>query len=88
MPISDEYRDELKSDVADLRNVAGRPGGAIKAAAFIEAGVAAETEWAHLDIAGSAWLEEDRPFSPKGPQGAAVRTLVAFARRLAAKQRA
>jgi leucyl aminopeptidase len=86
MPLSDEYRDEMKSDVADLRNSAGRMGSAIKGAAFIEAGVSAETEWAHLDIAGSAWFDEDRPFSPKGPQGAAVRTLVAVARRLAAKQ--
>jgi leucyl aminopeptidase len=85
MPLSDEYRDEIKSDVADLRNSAGRLGSAIKGAAFIEAGVQPETEWAHLDIAGSAWFEEDRPFSPKGPQGSSVRTLVALAARLAAR---
>jgi leucyl aminopeptidase len=85
MPLSDEIRDEVKSEVADLRNSAGRLGGAIKGAAFIEAGVDAETEWVHLDIAGTAWFEEDRPFSPKGPQGAAVRTLVELATRIAAR---
>ncbi|MDP8903934.1 MAG: leucyl aminopeptidase [Chloroflexota bacterium] len=82
MPLADEYRDEMKSDVADLRNSAGRMGSAIKGAAFIEAGVDPDVEWAHLDIAGSAWFEEDRPFSPKGPQGAPVRTLIELARRL------
>jgi leucyl aminopeptidase len=85
MPLSDEIRDEVKSEVADLRNAAGRLGGAIKGAAFIEAAVDPETEWVHLDIAGTAWLEEDRPFSPKGPQGAAVRTLVELATRVAAR---
>jgi leucyl aminopeptidase len=85
MPLSDEYRDEIKSDVADLRNSAGRLGSAIKGAAFIEAGTSAETEWAHLDIAGSAWYEEDRPFAPKGPQGAPVRTLIALAGQLAGR---
>ncbi len=85
MPLSDEYRDEMKSEVADLRNSAGRLGSAIKGAAFIEAGVSPEVEWAHLDIAGSAWFEEDRPFAPKGPQGAPVRTLVALAGQIAAR---
>jgi leucyl aminopeptidase len=85
MPLSDEYRDEIKSDVADLRNSAGRLGSAIKGAAFIEAGASAETEWAHLDIAGSAWYEEDRPFAPKGPQGAPVRTLIALAGQFAGR---
>ncbi|HUG48665.1 MAG TPA: leucyl aminopeptidase [Candidatus Limnocylindria bacterium] len=86
MPLSDEFRDEMKSEVADLRNSAGRPGSASKGAAFIEAGLSPEVEWAHLDIAGSAWLEEERPFSPKGPQGTPVRTLVSLAESLAAKQ--
>jgi leucyl aminopeptidase len=83
MPLADEYRDEVKSDVADLRNSAGRYGSAIKGAAFIEAGVSAETEWVHLDIAGAAWFEEERPFSPKGPQGVSVRTMVELARTFA-----
>jgi leucyl aminopeptidase len=83
MPISDEYRDDVKGEVADLRNSAGKLGSAIKGAVFIEAGLEPSTEWAHLDIASTAWYEEDRPFSPKGPQGTAVRTLIELASRLA-----
>ncbi|MEP7360620.1 MAG: leucyl aminopeptidase [Chloroflexota bacterium] len=84
LPLADEHREEMKSDVADLRNSSGgRLGGTILGAAFIEAAVEPDTEWAHLDIASTAWYEEDRPFSPKGPQGAAVRTLVELAQTLA-----
>jgi leucyl aminopeptidase len=83
MPLSDEYRDNMKGEVADLRNSAGRLGSAINGAAFIEAGLEPSTEWAHLDIASSGWSEEERPYSPKGAQGVAVRTLVELARRLA-----
>jgi leucyl aminopeptidase len=82
MPIADEYRDNMKGEVADLRNSAGRLGSAINGAVFIEAGLEQSTEWAHLDIASTAWYEEDRPFSPKGPQGVAVRTLIELAARL------
>ena len=85
MPVADEYRDTMKGEVADLRNSAGRLGSAINGAVFIEAGLEPSTEWAHLDIASTAWYEEDRPFSPKGPQGVAVRTLVELARRLATR---
>ncbi|MEO6350700.1 MAG: leucyl aminopeptidase [Candidatus Limnocylindrales bacterium] len=85
MPISDEYRDDIKSDIADIKNSAGRAGGAIYGAAFVDAVVDADVEWAHLDIAGTAWFEEDRPFSPKGPQGPAVRTLVELADSIAAR---
>ncbi|CAN5700152.1 leucyl aminopeptidase [soil metagenome] len=85
LPLSDEYRDDVRSDVADLRNSAGKLGGAILAAAFIDAAVDEETEWAHLDIASTAWFEEDRPFAPKGPQGPAVRTLVELAGNIAAR---
>jgi leucyl aminopeptidase len=85
MPLSDEYRDDVKSDIADIKNSAGRHGGAIYGAAFIDAVVNPETEWAHLDIASTAWFEEDRPFSPKGPQGPSVRTLVELADSIAAR---
>ncbi|MGI8929339.1 MAG: leucyl aminopeptidase family protein, partial [Candidatus Limnocylindrales bacterium] len=86
LPLSDEYRDEMKSEIADLHNSTGRGlGGAILGAAFVDAVVDAETEWAHLDIASTAWFEEDRPFSPKGPQGPAVRTLVQLAASIAAR---
>ena len=83
MPLTDEYRNEIKSDIADLTNSAGREGGAIKAAAFLDAAVEDGTEWAHLDIAGTYWSDRDRSQAPKGPQGPSVRTLVALAERYA-----
>ncbi|MDP9246217.1 MAG: leucyl aminopeptidase [Chloroflexota bacterium] len=83
MPLTDEYRNEIKSDIADITNSAGREGGAIKAAAFLDAAVEAGTQWAHLDIAGTFWSDRDRPQAPKGPQGPSVRTLVALAERYA-----
>jgi len=87
MPLSDEYRDDIKSDIADIKNSAGREGGAIYGAAFVEAGVNPETEWAHLDIASVGWYDTDRTFSPKGPQGPAIRTIVELASNIAARQR-
>ena len=84
MPLTDEYRDAVKGEVADIRNSTGsRAGGAITAAAFLESAVEDGTEWAHLDIAGTFWFDRDRPHAPKGPQGPAVRTLIALAERLA-----
>jgi leucyl aminopeptidase len=87
MPLSDEYRDDIKSDIADIKNSAGREGGAMYGAAFIEAGVDAATEWVHLDIAGVGWYDSERTFSPKGPQGPAVRTLIELAGNIASRQR-
>ena len=83
MPLTAEYRDDIKGEVADIRNSAGREGGAIKAAAFLEAVVEEGTEWAHLDIAGVDWSDRDRAYAPKGPQGPSVRALVALALSLA-----
>ena len=83
MPLTDEYRNEIKSEVADLANSAGRDGGAIKAAAFLDAAVEDGTQWAHLDIAGTYWSDKDRTHAPKGPQGPSVRTLIALAERFA-----
>ena len=83
LPLTDEYKDEIKGEVADIRNSAGREGGAIKAAAFLWAVVEGDTEWAHLDIASVDWSDKDRAYAPRGPQGPAVRTLVALAESLA-----
>ncbi|HUG56279.1 MAG TPA: leucyl aminopeptidase [Candidatus Limnocylindrales bacterium] len=80
MPLTDEFRDEIRSDIADLANSAGREGGAIKAAAFLDAAIEAGTSWAHLDIASTYWHDRDRSHAPKGPQGPAVRTLIELAR--------
>ena len=75
LPLFDEYREQLKSEIADLVNSAGRPAGAITAAAFLREFVD-DRPWAHLDIAGTAWSEERRAYLPKGPTGVAVRLLV------------
>lgn len=79
MPLTDEFRDEVRSDIADLRNQAGRYGGASIAAAFLDAVIEDGVEWAHLDIASQDWSDRDQPHSPKGPQGPGVRTLIALA---------
>jgi leucyl aminopeptidase len=83
MPLTDEYREEIRSDIADITNSAGREGSASKGAAFIDSVVEEGTQWAHLDIASTYWSDKDRPHSPKGPQGPAVRTLIELATRAA-----
>jgi leucyl aminopeptidase len=78
MPLDDEYKDLLKSAFADLGNIGGRWGGAISAAWFLREFVG-ETPWVHLDIAGTAWLDESKPFLAKGPTGVCVRTFTKLA---------
>ncbi len=78
LPMDEDYMDLLKSNFADLPNIGGRYGGAISAAKFLEQFVEGKP-WVHLDIAGTAWLEEGKPFLAKGPSGIAVRTMVRLA---------
>jgi leucyl aminopeptidase len=78
MPVFDDYKDQLKSEIADFTNTGGRPGGAITAAIFLKE-FTGDLPWVHLDIAGTAWAEEAKPYQPKGPTGVAVRTLVELA---------
>jgi leucyl aminopeptidase len=78
MPLDDDYKELLKSAFADLSNIGGRWGGAISAAWFLKEFVG-DTPWVHLDIAGTAWLEEAKPYMAKGPSGVAVRTFVKLA---------
>jgi leucyl aminopeptidase len=78
MPLFDDYREQLKSEIADTINSGGRYGGAITAALFI-GDFAKDLPWAHLDVAGAAWNEETKPYMPKGPTGIGVRTLVGLA---------
>ena len=78
MPIFDDYRDQLKSEIADFTNTGGRPGGAITAALFIKEFVG-DVPWVHMDIAGTAWAEDAKPHQPKGATGVAVRTLAELA---------
>jgi leucyl aminopeptidase len=78
MPLDDEYKEYLKSAYADLPNIGGRWGGAITAAKFIEEFVEGKP-WVHLDIAGTAWLEEGKPWMAKGPSGVPIRTFIELA---------
>jgi leucyl aminopeptidase len=78
MPVDPDYFDQLKSEIADFTNTGGRPGGSITAALFLKE-FTGGLPWAHLDIAGTAWAEEARPYLPKGPTGVAVRTLAELA---------
>ena len=77
MPIYEEAREQLRSEIADMINSAGRAGGAVTAAAFLRE--FAEVPWAHLDIAGTAWAEDKKTYQPKGATGVAMRTLVELA---------
>lgn len=76
LPLDKEYFELIKSPIADIKNIgAGRKAGTIVGAAFI-AEFAEGTKWAHLDIAGTAWHDDVKPFRAKGPSGVAVRTLI------------
>jgi len=74
MPLYDEYFEQMRSEIADMVNSGGRAGGACTAAAFLKE-FTGSLPWAHMDIAGTAWADEAKPFQPKGPIGVAVRTL-------------
>jgi leucyl aminopeptidase len=77
MPLDDEYKEQIRSNIADIVNSGGRWGGAITAAMFLKE-FAEDTPWIHLDIAGTAWTEEQKPWIAKGPSGIALRSLVQF----------
>lgn len=78
MPLDDEYRELISSTIADIQNVGGRWGGAISAAWFIRE-FTGDTPWVHLDIAGTAWLDDAKSWAGKGGTGVGVRTLVDLA---------
>src|SRR6267143_2966797 len=80
LPLDPEYSKQIKSDIADIKNVGGRKAGTITAAAFLKE-FAEGVAWAHLDIAGTAWGDEAKPFRSKGPTGIAVRTLIKIVER-------
>lgn len=82
LPLWEEYDQLIKSDVADVKNTGGRAAGTITAAAFLKK-FAGDFRWAHLDIAGTAWLDQDQPYIAKGGTGVGVRLLVTFLERLA-----
>jgi leucyl aminopeptidase len=78
LPMDEEYKELLKSSFADLHNIGGRSGGSITAAWFIRDFVG-ETPWVHLDIAGTAWLDDAKPYMAKGATGVGLRTFVRLA---------
>jgi leucyl aminopeptidase len=78
MPLDDDYKELLKSAFADLANIGGRWGGAVSAAYFLKE-FAEDTPWVHLDIAGTAWLDDAKPYMAKGPTGVCVRTFAKLA---------
>ncbi len=77
MPLWDEYFEQLRSEVADMRNIGGRGGGMITAALFLSKFVG-ETPWVHLDIASTDWSERERPYLAKGPTGIGTRLLIQY----------
>ena len=79
LPLGEEYAEQIKSDIADIKNTGGRHGGAITAAEFLKV-FAEDTPWIHLDIAGLAWIEDAKPWIAKGPSGVAVRSILEWAR--------
>ena len=79
LPVDEEYKEMIRSGIADIVNSGGRWGGAVTAAMFLKEFVE-QTPWIHLDIAGVAWMEENKSWIAKGPTGIAVRSLVEFVR--------
>lgn len=82
LPLFKEYRDQLKSDFADINNSGGREGGAITAAIFLQEFVG-DIPWAHLDIAGTAYLGKNKKYQSKNATGFGVRLMVEFLQSLA-----
>ena len=79
LPLGEAYADLIKSDISDIKNTGGRWGGASLAAEFLHV-FAEDTPWIHLDIAGTAWIEDSRPFIAKGPSGIGVRSILEWVR--------
>ncbi len=77
MPLDEAYRNEMKGSASDLQNLGnlGRYGGACSAAGFLEMFIENDTPWAHIDIAGTAWVKAEKATSPKGGTGFGVRLL-------------
>ncbi|HEY6509065.1 MAG TPA: M17 family metallopeptidase, partial [Vicinamibacterales bacterium] len=78
LPVFDDYFEHLKSEIADFSNSGGRAAGAITGALFVKE-FSGGLPWVHMDIAGTAWAEDAKPYQPKGATGVAVRTLAELA---------
>lgn len=82
LPLDESFAKQIKSEVADIKNTGGRPGGTITAAEYLHKFVG-KTPWAHLDIAGTAWEFTTKSYIPKGPSGTGTRTLIEYIRKIA-----
>ncbi|MDX1660343.1 MAG: leucyl aminopeptidase [Gemmatimonadota bacterium] len=78
LPLYDEFGDDMKSEVADIKNSGGRWGGASTAAAFLKFFVDDDARWAHLDIAGTAWVTKAKAYNPVGATGSGVRLVTEY----------
>ncbi|HKD06618.1 MAG TPA: leucyl aminopeptidase [Bryobacteraceae bacterium] len=78
MPLDDEYREQLKTVYADIQNIGGRWGGACTAAMFLKE-FAGDTPWVHVDVAGTAWFDDEKPYLAKGPTGVPLGSFVNLA---------
>jgi leucyl aminopeptidase len=79
LPLWEEFDEQIKSEIADIKNVGGRPAGTITGGAFLKKFVG-EYPWVHLDIAGPVWADRDKPYIPKGATGVGVRLVVQLLR--------
>jgi leucyl aminopeptidase len=79
LPLWEEYRELLESEIADIKNTGGRSAGTITAAMFLRE-FAGSAPWAHLDIAGTAWAEKAEPYQTVGPTGVGVRLFTEWVR--------
>ncbi|MDO8519955.1 MAG: aminopeptidase, partial [Deltaproteobacteria bacterium] len=77
LPLADDYKDELKSPIADLKNIGGNWGGTINGGLFIQEFVG-NNKWAHIDIAGPSWTDKPREYESRGGTGVMVRTFYEF----------
>jgi leucyl aminopeptidase len=87
LPLWEDYDEQIKSSIADVKNTGGRPAGTITAAAFLKK-FAGDLTWAHLDIAGTAWRDKPAPEGPAGATGVGVRLLIDFLIQLTANRTA
>jgi leucyl aminopeptidase len=78
MPLDDEYREQLKTVYADIQNIGTRWGGACTAAMFLKE-FAGDTPWVHVDVAGTAWLDDAKPSMAKGPTGIPIGSFINLA---------
>jgi leucyl aminopeptidase len=77
MPLFPEYKEQIKGTTGDLLNTGGRAGGSCTAAAFLKE-FTGGVPWIHLDIAGTAYTDSEKPYQAKGPSGQIIRTMVDF----------